>query len=73
MAKGRRNYTLEEQLEKITKEITNMEQSLAEMKIAKKELESQIKQNRLAELDELITAKGLNFEEVKALLNKEQD
>lgn len=35
MAKGRRNYTLEEQLEKITKEIANMEQSLAEMKIAK--------------------------------------
>ena len=43
------------------------------MKIAKKELESQIKQNRLAELDELIVAKGLSFEDVKALLNKEQD
>ena len=33
-------------------------------------LEEQIKQARLVELDEIISEKGLSFEEVKELLNK---
>ena len=70
MARGRKNLTLDEQLAKITTEIENMETSLKEMKQAKKELEDQIRQTRLAELDELISEKGLSFEEVKELLNK---
>ena len=71
MARGRKaNLSLDEQLEKITTEIDNMESSLKEMKKAKKELEDQIKQARLAELDEIISGKGLSFEEVKELLNK---
>ena len=47
-----------------------MESSLKEMKQAKKDLEEQIKQARLAELDEIISEKGLSFEEVKELLSK---
>ena len=70
MARGRKNLTLDEQLAKITTEIENMETSLKEMKQAKKELEDQIRQTRLAELDELISEKGLSFEEVKELLTK---
>ena len=70
MARGRKSLTLDEQLAKITTEIENMETSLKEMKQAKKELEDQIKQARLAELDELISEKGLSFEEVKELLTK---
>ena len=70
MARGRKNLTLDEQLAKITTEIENMEASLKEMKQAKKELEDQIRQTRLAELDELISEKGLSFEEVKELLTK---
>ena len=70
MARGRKNLTLDEQLAKITTEIENMEISLKEMKQAKKELEDQIRQTRLAELDELISEKGLSFEEVKELLTK---
>lgn len=71
MARGRKSsLTLDEQLEKITAEIENMETSIKEMKKAKKELEDQIKQARLAELDDLISEKGLSFEEVKELLNK---
>ena len=71
MARGRKaNLSLDEQLAKITTEIENMESSLKEMKKAKKDLEEQIKQARLAELDELISEKGLSFEEVKELLNK---
>ncbi|KSV57684.1 hypothetical protein [Acetivibrio ethanolgignens] len=70
MARGRKSLSLGEQLEKITAEIENMENSLKEMKKAKKDLEEQIKQTRLSELDKLITEKGLSFEEVKELLNK---
>lgn len=70
MARGRKSLSLDEQLEKITTEIENMESSLKEMKKAKKDLEDQIKQARLAELDDLITEKGLSFEEVKELLSK---
>ena len=69
MARGKK-LSLDEQLAKITTEIENMETSLKEMKQAKKELEDQIRQTRLAELDELISEKGLSFEEVKELLTK---
>ena len=71
MARGRKaTLTLDEQLEKITTEIENMETSLKEMKKAKKDLEEQIKQARLAELDNIISEKGLSFEQVKELLTK---
>ena len=52
--------------------VHNMENSLKEMKKAKKDLEDQIKQARLAELDELISEKGLSFEEVKKMLGCEE-
>ena len=70
MARGRKSLTLDEQLAKITTEIENMESSLKEMKKAKKDLEDKIKQARLSELDDIISEKGLSFEEVKELLNK---
>ena len=69
MARGKK-LSLDEQLAKITTEIENMESSLKEMKKAKKDLEDQIKQARLAELDDIISEKGLSFEEVKELLTK---
>nr|DAX50164.1 MAG TPA: protein of unknown function (DUF4315) [Caudoviricetes sp.] len=71
MARGKKNLTLEEQLSKITTEIENMENSLKEMKKAKKELEEQMHQARLSELDEIIKEKGLSFDELKEMLNKE--
>lgn len=69
MARGRKNLTLDEQLEKITTEIENMENSLKELKDTKKELEEQIHQQRLSELDELIQKKGLSFDDLKEMLN----
>ena len=72
MARGRKALSLDEQLAKITTEIDNMESSLKEMKKAKKDLEDQIKQARLAELDEIISEKGLSFEEVKKMLGCEE-
>ena len=71
MARGKKNLTLDEQLEKITIEIENMETSLKELKATKKDLEEQIKMARLSELDELISASGKSFEEVKEMLSKE--
>ena len=68
MARGRKSLSLDEQLKKITTEIENMESSLKEMKKAKKDLEDQIKQARLSELDDIISEKGLSFDEVKELL-----
>ena len=72
MARGRKSLSLDEQLAKITTEIDNMESSLKEMKKAKKDLEDQIKQARLAELDEIISGKGLSFDEVKKMLGCEE-
>ena len=71
MARGRKNYTLEEQLDKITAEINNMESSLAELNAAKKEIEKEIKAKRLEELNALIEASGMSFNEVKELLKKD--
>lgn len=73
MARGRKtSLSLDEQLAKMNTEIENMESSLKEMKKAKKDLEDQIKQARLAELDEIISEKGLSFDEVKKMLGCEE-
>lgn len=68
MARGKKNLTLDEQLQKITIEIENMEASLKKMKETKTELEEQIHQTRLVELDNLISENGLSFDDVKNLL-----
>ena len=72
MARGRKSLSLDEQLEKITTEIENMESSLKEMKQTKKELEEQIRQAQLSELNDLINERGLTFEEVKKMLSSEE-
>ena len=72
MARGRKSLSLDEQLEKITTEIENMENSLKEMKQTKKELEEQIRQAQLSELNDLINERGLTFEEVKKMLSGEE-
>lgn len=73
MAQGIKHaLTLDEQLQKITAEIENMESSLIELKSAKKDLGEQIRMNRLAELDELITASGKSIDEIIELLSIEE-
>ena len=68
MARGRKNLTLDEQLAKITTEIETMENSLKSLKQTKLELEEQVRQNRLLELDKLITESGKSIEEIKDFL-----
>lgn len=68
MARGRKSLSLDEQLVKINIEIDKLENSLKELKQSKKTLEEQIKMNKLMELDELISEKGLSLDDVKKLL-----
>ena len=68
MARGKKSYTLVELLERTTSEIEDLEIHLKELKRSKKELEEQIKLNRLSELDKLIAASGKSFEEIKEFL-----
>ena len=68
MARGKKSYTLVEQLERTTSEIEDLEIHLKELKRSKKELEEQIKLNRLSELDKLIAASGKSFEEIKEFI-----
>ena len=72
MARGRKTLSLDEQLEKITTEIENMESSLKEMKQTKKELEEQIRQAQFSELNDLTNERGLTFEEVKKMLSNKE-
>lgn len=72
MARGRKSYTLDEQLDRITKEISIMEDSLIELNKAKNDLEEQIHRNQLEELDNLISESGLTIEEVKKLLESRE-
>lgn len=64
------NLTPEEQLEKLIADIEATKAKLKEMEQQKKELEMQVKMDRLTELDELISASGKSFDEVKEFLNK---
>ena len=72
MPRGRKSLTLDEQLAKITEEIDNMEESLKKLKTTKKDLEEQIKLNRLSELDDLISQSGMSIEDIKNILNERE-
>lgn len=71
MPRGRKKaLTPEEQLEKLVSEIEETENKLKELKAKKKELEEAIKMNRVVELEEFISSRGLSIDEVKELLEK---
>lgn len=71
MARGRKKaLTLEEQLANTISQIEETEERLEELKDKKDELEGQLKMNRIAELDDLITSHGLSIEDVKEMLEK---
>ena len=68
MPRGRKSYTLEEQLEMTVNAIAETEASLKELKQKKKSLETEIKQKNVAELYEMIEQSGKSLDEVKAML-----
>lgn len=68
MARGRKSYTLEEKLQNVTNDIENTKMCLQKLEEEKKDLESQIKQQRLEEIDKLMTQNGKTFDDVMAFL-----
>ncbi len=68
MARRKKNYTLDEQLEMITTEIKSTEENLKNLKQMEKDIKEQIKMRRLEELDVLISSSGMSFDEVKTIL-----
>ena len=68
MARGRKSYTLEEKLQNVTNDIENTKLCLEKLEKEKKELEEQIKQQRLDEIDKMMTKNGKTFDDVMAFL-----
>lgn len=68
MARGRKSYTLEEKLQNVTNDIENTKQCLEKLETEKKKLESQIKQQKLDEIDKLMVQNGKTFDDVMAFL-----
>lgn len=69
MARGKKNYTLEEQLQMTINDIETYEQSIKTLKTKKKELEEAIKQEKLTQLYDLIEESGKSLDEVKEMLS----
>ena len=67
---GRRKLTTAEQLEKLNEIISAKEEELKKLRIQRKELEAQKKQEDLSELYNIITASGKSMEEIKTMLAK---
>lgn len=68
---GRKKLSVAEQLEKLNETISAKEEELKELRIQRKELEAQKKQEDLNELYMIINASGKSMEEVKELLAKQ--
>lgn len=72
MARGRKKaLTLDEQLEKVISELEETEGKLKELKNQKNTLEEQIKMKQVEELNDFISSRGLSIDELKELLEKE--
>lgn len=69
MARGKKSYTLEEQLQMTTNDIEKYEEAIKVLKAKKKELEKAIKQEKLAQLYEIVQASGKTIDEVKEMLS----
>lgn len=68
MPRGRKHYTPEEKLDRLSNEIENAEQKLSELKKEKRALEKQMKQEQLNQLYELILESGKTVGDVKDIL-----
>ena len=68
MAKGRKTLTLDEQLNKITTEIENIEKVLNEKKQEQKDILSQIETRNMKELYQYMKDNGKTIDDIKALI-----
>lgn len=70
MPRGRKSYTLDEQLERTVNEIKECESRLQMLQDKKKKLEETIENHSLSELRDIIAASGKTVNEVKEMLMK---
>ena len=68
MARGRKTYTLDEQLEKTTTEIENMEKVLNEKKREQKDILAQIETRNMKELYQYMKDNGKTIDDIKSLI-----
>ena len=73
MARGRHAYTPEELLSKTTNDITTKEAEIKELKEQKKRIESELREKRLLELDELVSQSGKSIDEIREMLLGKED
>ena len=71
MARGRKTYTLDEQLEKITTEIENIEKVLNEKKQEQKDILAQIDLRDMKELYQYIKDNGKTIDDIKSLIESD--
>lgn len=72
MARGKRSLTLDERYNKLLEEKKIVEDALVKLNEQQKELESQLRMQRLSKLEEMISKSGKSFEEIEMILNQEQ-
>lgn len=70
MGRGRKNYTLEEQLTITTDEIAKCEDNLKQLKEKKKELENAQEQEKLSQLYAVILKSGKTIDDVAQMLEE---
>lgn len=68
MARGKKNTTLEDQLQDVDRKITSTEEQLKDLKSKKKKLEAAIKEDKINKLIVAIEEKGLTVEDAIAKL-----
>lgn len=73
MARGRKTYTLDEQLEKITTEIENIEKVLKEKKQEQKEILAQIEIRDMKELYQYMKDNGKTIDDIKLLIESDAE
>lgn len=70
MARTKKPKSVEEQLEKVICDIRTTQEHLKELKKMKKELEKEVRLNKLDRLDKLIDSAGISYEEAERRLRK---
>lgn len=71
MARGKRSLTLDERYHKLLEEKKIVEDALVKLNAQQKELESQLRMQRLSKIEEMISKSGKSFEEIEMILNQE--
>ena len=70
MARGKKSYTLEEQLQMTNDDICKYEEAIKTLKVKKKELEKAVEQEKLEQLYKIVQASGKTLDDVREMLTE---